>query len=464
MFDIYMEQYRDDMLRDLSNFIKIESVKGSPEPNNPYGKGIFNALMYILNITDKMDFECVNLFGHMAYLDYGAGDEMLAILTHIDIVPAGEGWTKNPFGGEIENGRIYGRGAIDNKGPAIAALYALKALSDNLVNLNKKVRLVFGCDEESGWSDMDFYKQHEQIPDIAFSPDGEFPIINAEKGLIHIRLDGKMQTQATEGIQVLSISAGERVNVVPNKAYCLLKADFSTIKTALDRYTDPEGASFEVSETTEGVKILAKGKSTHGARPEDGINAASALLLFINTLPLGEGSVSNCIRSAATHIGHGYNGQNCGLDLQDEVSGKLTFSLGILQFDSENFKMIVDVRYPVSYKELDIMQKIEETFGNLFKIKIQHALPPHYMDENSDLIVKLKEAYEEITGEKAYCLAIGGATYARAFKNAVTFGPRFPGRPNLEHGPDEYMEIDDLLKLSKIIVNALIKICGEKSD
>ena len=169
MLDFSFEPYRHEMVEVLKNFLKIKSVKTTPQPNMPYGKGIFDALMFVQSTAERMDLECVNLFGHMAYVDYGDGDQMLGILTHIDVVPAGDGWTMGAFSGTEKDGRIYGRGAIDNKGPAIASLYAIKALSDNCTQLNKKVRLIFGADEESGWDDMEFYKKHESLPDIAFS-------------------------------------------------------------------------------------------------------------------------------------------------------------------------------------------------------------------------------------------------------------------------------------------------------
>jgi len=463
LFDIYMEQYKDEMIRDLVRFIKIESVKDEPLPNKPYGKGIFDALMFIHDIAGKMDFECVNLFGHLAYIDYGSGDETLAILTHIDIVPAGEGWTKPPFGGEIENGRIYGRGTMDNKGPAIAALYALKAISDNMIELNKKVRIIFGCDEESRWSDIDFYNKHEPQPDMAFSPDGNYPIINAEKGLAHIEFYANPAQIEGAGIQILKFESGERPNIVPNKAFCVLKADAGQIKAALSGYKDPRGAEFEIQETAEGVQITAKGKSAHGSRPQEGINAAAALFVFVNTLPLAEGGVNELVKFTVQKIGHTFSGENLGLELSDEISGPLTFNIGAVHYNREKFTLVIDIRYPVSFKQDFILGKINENFASTFEIAVVHALPPHHLPENSELIVKLKEAYEEITGEKAYTMSEGGATYARAFKNAVTFGPKFPGKPSLEHGPDEYIEIDDFVLDAKIIANALVKLCTEES-
>ena len=230
MLDFSFESYKHEMKETLKKFICIESVRGECQPNMPYGKGIFDALMFIQSTAERMDLECVNMFGQMGYVDYGFGDKMVGVLTHIDVVPAGEGWTTPAFEGLEKGGRIYGRGAIDNKGPAIAALYALRALKDNCVQLDKKVRLLFGTDEETTWQDMDFYKAHEQIPDLAFSPDGEYPIINTEKGALHFELEKEYTPTETEGIKIISFDSGTRVNVVPNNAECVISAPFADIK------------------------------------------------------------------------------------------------------------------------------------------------------------------------------------------------------------------------------------------
>ncbi len=458
MLDFSFEPYRQEMIEDLKNFLKIESVKSESQPNMPYGKGIFDALMFVQSTAERMDLECVNLFGHMAYVDYGYGDEMLGILTHIDVVPKGDGWTMPAFEGIEKDDRIYGRGAIDDKGPCIAALYAIKALSDNCVQLNKKVRLIFGADEESGWADIDFYKQHEPLPDIAFSPDGEYPVINAEKGLLHVILTAQA-SDADAGISVKSFCAGTRINVVPNKAECVIAAPISTIQKSIGSYQCPIGASLSAQDAGDGlVSIVAIGKSAHGSRPEQGINAAAALLQYLGTLPLSSGEASQAIYSLANKIGTYYHGEPVGLDLSDDISGKLTFNLGTLSIKDGVLSAGIDIRYPISVERKLIEEKLQKHFG-AFHIEYKHALGSHFVPEDSPLVTTLKEAYSEITGEEAYCIAIGGATYARAFENAVTFGSLFPGQPNVEHGPDEYIEIDSLIKNAEIIANAIIKLC-----
>ena len=461
MLDFSFEPYRQEMVEVLKNFLKIESVKGESQPNMPYGKGIFDALMFVQSTAEDMDLDCVNLFGHLAYIDYGYGDEMLGILAHIDVVPQGEGWTVPAFEGIEKDGKIFGRGAIDDKGPCIAALYAIKALSDNCVQLNKKVRLIIGADEESGWADMDFYKKHEPLPDIAFSPDGEYPVINAEKGLMHVVLSSK-GLEDGDALSIKGLEAGTRINVVPNKAQAKIAAPFATIQKSLESYQCPICAKLTAEDNGGGlVTITSIGKSSHGSRPEQGINAAAALLQYLGTLPWSPGKTGEAVYALASKIGTYFHGEAVELNLEDEVSGKLTFNLGTLSLKDGELTVGIDIRYPISIQRKVVEEKLQKHFGELFDITYKHTLDAHFVSEDSPLVIALKEAYTEITGEEAYCISIGGATYARAFENAVTFGSLFPGQPNVEHGPDEYIETESLIKNAEIIANAIIKLCGE---
>jgi succinyl-diaminopimelate desuccinylase len=459
MLDFSFEPYREEMVRTLKDFIKIESVRTEPHLNMPYGKGIFDALMFVQSESERMDLECVNLFGQMAYVEYGFSEEMLAILVHLDVVPKGDGWTMDAFAGIEHDGKIYGRGAIDNKGPAIAALFALRALSDNCIQLNKKVRLIFGTDEESGWGDMDFYKKHEPEPDIAFSPDGEYPVINTEKGLVHLALTTDYEP-STQGLYIHSINSGTRPNVVPNSAHCEISAPLELIQKSIDAYKCPKGGVFNVEQAGEFVRINTLGKSSHGSRPDAGINAAASLLAYLNTLPLANGKLEKLIQKLAEKIGTNYHGEKMDLDLSDEVSGRLTFNLGTINTKNNILTVELDIRYPISEQRETITSKVTEHLSE-FDMNIKHSLPSHHVSESSELVTKLKEAYSEVTGNEAYCMSIGGATYARAFANAVTFGPLFPGKPNVEHGPDEYIEIETLMLNAEIIANAIIKLCGQ---
>lgn len=462
MLDFSMEQYKKEMIDTLKGFIKIESVKAAALPNMPYGRGIFDALMYVQSTAERLDLECVNAFGHLAYVDYGYGDEMLGILVHVDVVPKGDEWTLPAFEGVEKDGRIYGRGAIDNKGPAIAALYAIKAISDNCIQLNKKVRLIFGADEETTWTDMDYYKEHEQIPDIAFSPDGEYPVINIEKGVLHIELSLPCPPTMAQGVAVRTFTSGTSVNVVPNRASCLIHAPLAVIQKSIASYVCPIGATLTCEEEEDCVRINAAGKSAHGSRPEEGINAAASLLQYLSTLPLATGAAESAIYKLAEKVGLTLHGENMELHFSDEPWGELTLNLGYLKLRDGVLKAGLDIRYPVSNSREDVDVKIKEHLS-MFEYKCIHAIRALYVPQDSQLIRTLGQVYRDNTGQEPYCIAIGGATYARAFDNAVTFGPLFPGQPKVEHGPDEYIEIDSLMKNAQIIADAIIRLCGRKA-
>ncbi|MEX1306960.1 MAG: dipeptidase PepV [Eubacteriales bacterium] len=457
---ITMDLYKDEMIETLTRLLRIESVLSEPEPNRPYGKGPFDALMFMMSTAEDMDLDCVNLFGHLGYIDYGEGDDIVAVLTHIDVVPAGEGWTYPPFDGTIVDDKIYGRGSIDDKGPAIASLFALKALSDNGVILKKKVRLIFGCDEESNWSDMEYYKTHNTLPSVAFSPDANYPVINAEKGVLHLSLTKTIEKSEGDGITLQSFTCGKRPNIVPNHAECVLAGDLTKVQQAAEAFNQGKEYTVTVESTDAGILVSANGLASHGSMPEDGHNAAASLVLFLNSLPLAAGSAKDTLSFLAETIGQNYNGEGTALELADEVSGKLTLNIGVINISDSDVEVVLDIRYPVSFAEQDVKDKVESIFASTFDIEVKHAIRAIHIPEDSELVKSLKEAYTEATGEDAYCIAIGGATYARAFDNAVSFGALFPGEEHVEHGPDEYIRIDTLMKCSQITANAIMKLAG----
>jgi len=451
--------YKSDMVNSLKELIGIKSVKDIPQPKMPYGKEVFDALEFMSKLSSRLGFDFTNLDGRIGFIDYGSGDETLAVLTHLDVVPAGDGWTFDPFAGDITDGKMYGRGTIDNKGPAIASLYALKMIKDQKIPLNKKVRLVFGCDEESGWTDIDYLKSHEKDPDIAFSPDGDYPIINTEKGLLHVSLTAKCMSNSEDGIKIVSFDSGSRANIVPNSAQGMLAGDYDEIALSADKFFKQNNIEYTIEKNSKGAIIKVKGVASHGSRPKDGVNAASYLANMLLTLPLASGEFKDALKSFYGKIKLNHDGSGIELDIKDELSGALTFNVGKVSYDKYNLEIVVDIRYPVSYDAEFIMSKLKYHFGYIFEIAVKHKLDSHFVDEESDLVKDLKSVYEEVTGKKAYCISIGGATYARAFENAVTFGPKFPGAPSLEHGPDEYIILEELYLNATMIAKAIVKIC-----
>jgi succinyl-diaminopimelate desuccinylase len=456
--DFTLATCREQIVDALVGLINIKSVKDEPQVNMPYGKGVFDALLYMLNLAEKLDFDSVNLFSQIGYVEYGEGEDVFAILTHLDVVPAGENWTTEPFGATVKDGRIYGRGAVDDKGPAVAALFALFAIKENCVSLNKRVRLIFGCDEESGWSDMKFLREKDPSePAMAISPDGNFPIINAEKGLMQIMVSLPAAEAPADGVALLSLAGGDRVNVVPNFAECVLRGPAEPVLEAVQIYNEDAKFAFKAERTGDGVRISSYGLAAHGSKPRDGANALAFLIAFLNTLPLKKSNLSDMVYALGEQIGIETTGARIGIASED-FSGALTLNLGALKTEGGRIKALIDIRYPVGADKEEIFSKIKKAFGG-FAVEEAFALPAHYVDEDTDFIQKLKEAYTEVTGDEARCISIGGATYARVFKNSVAFGPVFPGEAGTEHQPDEYINIDSLIRAGDVIANAILKLC-----
>ena len=470
MLDFSLAPRKNEMIDTLCTLLKIKSVKSEPTELMPFGKGVFTVLMKMLEIADHMDFDSVNLYSHLGYVDYGEGDETVVVLTHLDVMPAGEGWTVPPFDGTVKDGRVYGRGAIDNKGPAVAALYALSALKENGANLKRRIRLLFGCDEESGWSDIAYYKERVgQIPQFGISPDAEFPIINSEKGLVHLAVvmtpSEKEEVGPKGAPEIVSFEAGERVNSVPSKAECLLRGPVEAIGKLAKLFGSEPGRPVEIEtipdEASDTIKVICHGESAHGSKPGEGVNAAAWLIRFLCTMPLANNGPADFVQLINKNIGTETDGAAMHINRVDR-SGALSLNMGYVKADAETCEAGLDIRYPITCTETYITDKIKTYFSGC-DVETRFALPSHYVEEDGFLVQSLKKVYTEMTGEKAYCLSAGGATYARSFPNCVAFGPLFPGQTATEHQPDEYIEIESFVKLADILADAMMTL-GEGTN
>ena len=467
MLDFPILRYNKAILETLGELIAYPTMKGEGQLNMPYGKHVFRALLYLLDKAERMDLETLNMFGHMGCVSYGSGEETVAILCHIDVVPPGDGWNTDPFHAEIKDGRIYGRGAVDNKGPAVAALYALAALKENCVTLNKKVMVIFGCDEESGWADIDFYKAHYPEPDYVITPDAFFPIVNREKGLLHMRLSAPAGDAPGSAPTIRSIRAGSRPNIVPNHAECTLGRAPVEVISRMAQLAD-EKMPAQLSVVPEGenaCRIVCQGKAAHGSHPEEGVNALAYLIAFLNTLPLADGPAERFVYALAERIGTEYDGAMLGIAAEDAYCGPLTVNLGAIEMEGGEISAKVDIRFPMSLEMEDVYEKAAACFAEkgIAAGKL-HAQPPHYVPEDSELVAALQEVYAECFGEEARCMPCAGATYARAFKNSVAFGPVPAERPSVEHGPNEYIEIDDLVKLAEALACAIVRLAAAPEE
>ena len=436
-----VQENKVEMINSICESVRIPSVIGESIDGCPFGKDINDSLEHTLNLCKSLGFKTYrDKEGYYGYAEIGEGEELVGVLGHLDVVPAGDeaAWNVKPFGGEIIDGKLYGRGTQDDKGPVIAAIYGLKSLLDLGIKLNKRVRFIFGTDEETLWRDMAKYNENnEEIPSYGFTPDSVFPCVNAEKGLLQAILKSEKGSPVT-------LKAGEAFNAVPSKAiYNSIKLE--DVKNELDKL------GFEYKEEN-GITVI--GKSVHSQASDKGINPISRLCIAFKNL----GISSNAIDFIANVIGEDANANNILANCED-VSGKLTFNIGKIDLNEKEEKIYIDVRIPVTVKK-------EELVNNLIEKSKEFGLDyeeydwtnPIYIEKDHFLVKTLRKVYEEETGLDSTPLSSGGATYARAIKNCVAFGAIFPYGLKTEHQPNEYVVVDHMVKATEIYALALYEL------
>ena len=450
-FSELLEKSMPDLIRDLQGCIRIPSIYKADDSGYPYGKPVQECLEYTLKLAESLGFTVHNMDNQLGWAEYGEGEEMVAVLGHLDVVPEGDGWTTDPYGGEVRDGRIYGRGTMDDKGPTITALYALKAIKDSGVKLNRRIRVIFGLNEETGSADMKYYAAHGgEVPVMGFTPDGEYPVINGEKGLIN-------ETYTCEFTQsgplfLKKIVGGTAHNIVPHQAV----AEFACEAPLADEIAAKSAEGVTVKRTDDGFIVEAEGVSAHGGTPSEGINANGRLVLFLKDLPL-EGKLAVAIRFLADKIGMEYDGKSLGIYLEDDLSGPLTNNFGVLNATESSMEVKLNYRYPVTKTYDDagpiVLKAFEDAGFALTGAVRKNRL---YMPADSELIQRLMKVYTDCTGDfESKPKSIGGGTYAKMLPNVVAFGPIFPGDEVREHKPDEFMELSRLLDNGNIIAEAM---------
>lgn len=443
---------KDEIIKSVQECVQIKSVEEEPKDGMPFGEGVHNSLEYCLQLSEKLGFKTVNVDNMIGYAEYGQGDEMIAVLGHLDVVPEGDGWTYPPYAAEIHNGKIYGRGTTDDKGPTIGALYALKAIKDLNMPLKRRVRVFFGLNEETGSKCVKHYvDKGEEMPVAGFTPDAEYPIINGEKGIVTCRYTRKLSQSGD--LILKSIKGGIAANVVPDYA----EADVLAPKNKVEQIKAMalETESIKIEEKEGCVLVKSYGISAHGSTPEMGKNAITYLIKFLGDLDF-TGDAKNFIDYFNKYIGTDLNGESLGIYLEDDISGKLIFNLGVINGSENELSLDINMRYPVTktFEEFIGIFKEKISLGKLEEVYLRHK-KSLYVSPDTEFIKKLQKVYEEQFGEKAELISIGGGTYAKAMENVVAFGPIMKGQPMVEHKPDEYIEIDSLMKNVQVMAAAI---------
>lgn len=455
----WFEAHWEEYLRDLAALVAVPSVKGKAAPGAPFGQEPAKALNLALAIAEGYGFRVTNDEGYVGLVDYCDSPARLDILAHLDVVPEGEGWTvTEPYQMKRQDGWLYGRGTADDKGPALAALYAMRCLRELGVQLAGNCRLILGTDEECGSQDIAHYYARNPEAPMSFSPDAEYPVINVEKG----RYAGTAAVPALEGEcgPLVSIRAGIAANVVPGKARCTLRGLSEELVARQAEIVSREtGVSMTVTREGETLSLLAQGEQAHASTPEVGNNALTALLALLCALPLGEGRLARSLSALNALFPHGdTSGEAAGIAWQDD-SGALTLCLSVLRMEDGTLEAEWDSRVPVTEPEERIRLLEKRLWEAGFTVSSQWS-GPHAVPEDGTLVQTLLRRYEEYTGRKGTCIAIGGGTYVHHLKNGVAFGCAFPGTENRMHGADERAAEEELLLSGKLFAAVIAELCG----
>ena len=460
--DAIVDSYRDEIVSDIQKWVAIPSVLSEPAENAPFGIEGRKMLDLALDTARGYGFDVRDLDGYCGDVTLCEGEQTMGMLCHLDVVPAGDGWTKDPWGGEIEDGKLYGRGTMDDKGPALAALHAMRAVREAGIPMKDGVRLILGCDEETGMTDMAYYKSKLPMPDYGFSPDAEFPVINIEKGGLGLVLSAYTESEEGAEIPVYELYAGIRSNVVPGIATAKVGyTDFAALADKIAAVAAARDFALTVKDMGEGVaEITAEGKSAHASTPEHAKNAAGMLLIALSDMGAGGGS-KKAIAALADKLGLEYDGASLGIKIADEESGALTCNLGILRFDGRHISARLDIRYPITADEEKMCgQACMALTGTGLALTRAGGHAPHHVSKDHKVVKGLVKVYSEVTGTPGYAFAIGGGTYSRCMPNTVAFGFNFPGDVDTCHMPDEYVDIDKLMLSVKIFAHAIAELAG----
>ena len=438
------EEIKSDYLESLKTIVSYPSVLNEGENGTPFGQSIQNVLEKMLEITRSLGFKTyIDPKGYYGYAEIGQGEELLAVLCHLDVVPAGDlsDWETPPFEATIKDGWIHGRGVQDDKGPSLAALYAVKALMDAGVTFNKRIRFIYGTDEETLWRCMARYNELEETATLGFAPDSSFPLTYAEKGLLQIKLHGS-------GSQELAIEAGEAFNVVPAKAsYTGNLAD--SLEVELKKQ------AFEYERTADTVTVI--GVPKHSKDAAEGVNAIVRLATGLN--PLIQHSaiqfITEAVREDAT-------GSRLFGEISDEPSGTLSFNVSGLSLDQDKSEIRIDMRIPVLADKNKLVQELSQ-IAEKYQLCYEEFdyLAPLYVPLDSELVSTLMAVYKEKTNDDRPAVSSGGATFARTMPNCVAFGALFPGALQTEHQANERTVIEDLYKAMDIYAETIYRLAGK---
>lgn len=462
------EKNLDRFTADLKGLIEIPSVAGEAEGAYPFGRQVQRALEYMLELGSSMGFETKNVDNYGAHIDFPGSEEgVMAIVGHIDVVPEGDGWDHDPYGGQVIDGWMYGRGTQDDKGPTMIGLYAMKVLRDLGFQPKKTIRLILGLDEETSWDGMKYYLEHEKAPDFGIVPDADFPLVQCEKGLLEfdiLRFNTGVTSATGERSCVLeSMEGGSAPNVVAgHTAFRITGPEVALARTEKIIIERAAEKNYEIKTQIKdnALEVDVTGKTAHAAFPERGQNAVSMTMDLLSGLLFANEDANNLVEFYNRTIGFVLDGSKIGCGLSDDLSGSLTFNVGKIHFNAEETKITIDIRYPVTKSQQEVCDGMMPliTEGG-YRLEVIDHIRSIYQEPDNPVVMTLLEVYREISGDlESKPSVIGGATFARAIPNCLAYGVLFPGDPELEHQKNEAIQLSQLLKAGQIYAEAIYRL------
>lgn len=478
---------RDQYLELLSGILKFPTVSGADNEADiakfqEATKGILN---FVKTECHRQAMVFRDYDGFAAVAEWAGTDAdrpPVGVAAHVDVVPADDEWDHPPFAGEIANGEVWGRGTQDNKGPlatALAAIDTLRALGHEPA---AGVRILIGTQEETGdWEDVDRLIEAGEAPGPVIVPDGEYPIINGEKGMITLKVLGEWKDDEDSAIRFISLRSGRRANMVPDRAELILTAfngdeafdKFDKIAEVMSRKSDD--VEIEIESDPDGdagtrFTIGFSGRAAHGSLPHLGHNAALDALEFLSRLE-GLPAPVKCYADFLGERARKLDASGFDLACHHDHLGDTTVNLGILEIDPEDATAYLNIRFPIG---LDIpavhervgaaVKALDDSSTDLTARMEQDgkAYEPLFVspEENEAFLSPLKRAYETVTGRECGYAAIAGTTYAKAYPLAVAFGPVDTpgGEEELAHQKNERVTIERYLDNILITVLALAQL------
>ena len=455
--------HKEDLLKDLFELLSVRSILGTDiTEETPFGSGPREALDLILSFGERDGYKTKLVENKAGHIEVGQGEELFGILGHVDVVPVVEAdWTSHPFKPEIRDGKIFARGSLDDKGPTMAAYYAVKLLDKLGVKWNKRVRVIIGSDEETGFRCVEAYFKHEEQPASGFTPDAMFPLVYAEKA--RATFDHKLKFVLEDGnynYKLVKFNGGQVLNMVIASAKAELVGEVSDIKEKFENFLAQEKLDGEVT-VEDTIKLTLKGKAAHGSTPQYGINGATKLAEFLSTLGL-DNNGKNFVNYIVEKLANDPFGEKLGIDYSDNEMGEATYNYGIIDYDLLKKVGIVstDCRHPMKF---DLVARLNGVKVDNIDIEVTSTKEAHYVPKDDKLVTTLMDVYRKHTGDtKNDAFVLGGGTYARCLKKGVAFGLLFPGKEDTMHQANEYLEVEDLLLATAIYAEGIYKLCCEQ--